>query len=66
MGKIEMIERDVEQLDDQSFAAFREWFLAHQNLRWDRQIERDSKSGKLDGLVQDAIAAHHAGKSTPL
>ena len=66
MGKIEMIERDVEQLDDKSFAAFREWFLDHQNLRWDRQIEHDSTNGKLDALIQDAVAAHRAGKSTPL
>ena len=66
MGKIEKIEKDIEQLDDQSFAVFREWFLAHENARWDRQIEEDSKSGKLDSLVEEAVADHRAGKSTPL
>jgi hypothetical protein len=66
MSKIELIERDIEQLDDQSFAAFREWFLAYENARWDRQIEADSKSGKLDSLVQEALEAHRAGKSTAL
>jgi hypothetical protein len=54
MSKIELIERDIEQLDDKSFAAFREWFLAYENARWNRQIEQDSKSGKLDSLVQEA------------
>lgn len=66
MGKIEMIERDVERLDDESFAAFREWFLAHENKRWDRQIEDDSKSGKLDSLIEDAMSARRAGTSRPL
>ena len=66
MSKIESIERDVEQLDDQAFAAFREWFLAYENTRWDRQIEADAPSGKLDSLVQEALTAHRAGKSTPL
>ena len=66
MSKRESIERDVEQLDDQAFAAFREWFLAYENARWDRQIEADAQSGKLDSLVQEALTAHRAGKSTPL
>ena len=66
MSKVELIERDIEQLDDQSFAAFREWFLSYENSRWDRQIEKDSKSGKLDSLVEEASMAHRAGKSTAL
>ena len=66
MSKIELIERDIEQLDDQSFAVFREWFLAYENSRWDGQIEKDSKSGKLDSLVQEESSAHRAGKSTAL
>lgn len=66
MGKIESIERDVEQLDDKAFAAFREWFLAYENARWDRQIEQDFKNGKFDALVQEALTAHRTGKSTPL
>lgn len=66
MSKIEMIERDVERLDDKSFAAFREWFLAHESQRWDQQIEDDSNSGKLDSLIKDATDARRAGTSTPL
>jgi len=65
MNKTELIERDIEQLDDQAFAAFREWFLAHENARWDRQIENDSRRGKLDSLIDEARAAHGAGKSAP-
>ena len=66
MSKVETIERDVAQLDDGSFAAFREWFLAHENERWDRQIANDSRIGKLDDLIKDAIEEHRAGNSTRL
>jgi hypothetical protein len=30
---------------------------------WDRQIERDAASGKLDRVVKHALADHTAGKS---
>ncbi len=66
MSKIELIERDIEQLDDKAFAAFREWFLLYENARWDRQIAGDSQDGKLDSLLQEALSAHRAGKSTSL
>jgi hypothetical protein len=66
MTAIEIIERDVEKLDDETFAAFREWFLAHENARWDRQIERDSGNGKLSALIEEARLAHREGKSTSL
>ena len=66
MSNIELIERDIEQLDDKSFAAFCEWFFAYENARWDRQIEEDSKHGKLDSVFEEALKSHRAGKSTPL
>jgi hypothetical protein len=31
---------------------------------WDRQIERDSQSGKLQGLFEESREAHRQGKST--
>ena len=66
MSKVETIEREVAQLDDGAFAAFREWFLTHENERWDRKIENDSKSGKLDDLIKDAVEEHLTGNSTRL
>src|SRR5687767_5776268 len=33
---------------------------------WDRQIERDAATGKLDHLVREANAAFEAGKCKPL
>ena len=66
MSKIESIEHEVERLDGKAFAAFREWFMAYDNARWDRQIEADSKNGKLDSLIQEAATAHRSGQSTAL
>ncbi len=66
VSKIESIEHEVERLDDKAFAAFREWFMAHENARWDRQIQADSKNGKLDSLIQEAATAHRSGQSTAL
>jgi len=66
MNKIESLEREVERLDDESFAAFRAWFIEYENSRWDRQIEADAAAGRLDSLFDQALAEHRAGKSTPL
>jgi hypothetical protein len=33
---------------------------------WDKEIERDSMSGKLDPLVENATREHLEGKSRPL
>jgi hypothetical protein len=66
MSKIESIEREIERLDDESFAAFRAWFIGYENSRWDRQIEADANSGRLDPLIEEALAEHRAGKTKPL
>ncbi|SFF25400.1 hypothetical protein SAMN05428977_10881, partial [Nitrosomonas sp. Nm166] len=50
----------------ESFAAFRDWFIEYENSRWDRQIEADAVSGKLDSLIDEALAEHRAGKTKPL
>lgn len=33
---------------------------------WDRQIEADSESGKLDFLADEVLEAHRAGQTKPL
>ena len=66
MSKIESIEQDVERLDDEGFAAFRAWFIEYEHARWDQQIAADSAAGRLDSLIDAAMAEHRAGKTTPL
>jgi hypothetical protein len=66
MSKIESIEQEIARLDDQGFAAFRAWFLEYESARWDRQIKADAAAGKLDPLIEQALADHRAGKTRPL
>ena len=38
----------------------------YEHARWDRQIATDSEAGKLDFLIDEALAEHRAGKTKPL
>jgi hypothetical protein len=66
MTDVEQIEQQIKNLDDRAFARLRRWFIEYDHARWDRQIEADSASGKLDVLAEEARAEHRAGKTRPL
>ena len=66
MGKIEVIENEVSQLSSSELSAFREWFFEFDAEAWDKQIERDAQSGKLDSLAENALKDFQSGKSTEL
>ena len=63
MSQIEMLEQEIKQLNSKELAAFRSWFIEFDNTEWDRQIEVDSATGKLDRLAQSAVEEHKAGKT---
>ena len=54
MTKVEDIEMAVSALPENEYAQFRRWFLERDWEKWDRQIEADSASGKLDFLTREA------------
>jgi hypothetical protein len=66
MTKLEQITKSVETLSDEEIKAFSAWFDELRWQRWDRQIEKDSESGKLDKLLDSVRAEIAAGKTTPL
>ena len=66
MTKLEQIEKSVEALSDEEMKAFTAWFEELRWQRWDRQIEEDSKAGRLDKLAEEALADLRAGRTTPL
>jgi len=66
MTRVEQLERQIVQLDPEEFAQLREWLMEQDWSEWDRQIEHDAASGKLDRLMTQALADHAAGKSRPL
>jgi hypothetical protein len=66
MSKVEEIEKEIRALSPEQFAAFRNWFLDFEAEQWDRQIERDAQSGRLDELASKALRDHQGGKSSDL
>ncbi|MBA3726457.1 MAG: hypothetical protein H0W86_08390 [Armatimonadetes bacterium] len=66
MTRIEAIEAEIEKLSPEEVAQLRDWLLARDAAAWDRQIERDAKSGKLDKLFTKSNQDHREGRSTEL
>lgn len=66
MASVETIEEQIAELDSASFSRLRDWFVEFDQARWDKQIEADSNAGKLDFLINSALAEHQAGKTRDL
>jgi hypothetical protein len=66
MSELEKLEERVQKLSPEELKKFREWFVEFDAQLWDEQIAADSKAGKLDKLVSEAVNEHKAGKSRPL
>ena len=56
MTQIELLEQHIAKLDDDSFSKLRDWFIEFDQTRWDKQLEADSNTGKLDSLINAALA----------
>ena len=63
MEDVKSIERAVEALPPSKLAEFRRWFAEFDAAAWDRQIEDDAASGRLDRLAAEARGDHAAGPS---
>ena len=61
MANVKSIESAVESLPPAELAEFRRWFAEFDAAAWDRQIEQDAHSGKLDSLAAEALADYRAG-----
>jgi hypothetical protein len=63
MSDLEELEHKIKNLPTEDLSKFRAWFIEFDHLLWDKQIEADSKAGKLQGLISEARADFQAGKS---
>jgi hypothetical protein len=54
MERLEKIKSDIEQLSPEEFQELKKWILQKDWEMWDKQIEKDSESGKLDFLIEQA------------
>lgn len=57
MSRVEEIEKAIDALPEEDYVHLRQWFSEKDWQKWDRQIEADSGSGKLDFLLKDALEA---------
>jgi hypothetical protein len=66
MSTVAEIENALRALPVQDARTVADWLQEYLDEQWDRQIEQDAKSGKLDKLAQEAVAEYKAGKTKPL
>ena len=62
MSKVEKIQVAIESLSEEEYARLREWFSERDWEKWEREIEADSESGKLDFLIKEARDEKAKGK----
>ena len=55
MTKIEELEMAITSLPEEEYRQLRQWLLDRDWEKWDREIEADSESGKLDFLLREAM-----------
>jgi hypothetical protein len=63
---VKELEKAVSVLSPDELRQFRAWFSEFDMAQWDKQIEENSKAGRLDHLIDKALKNHRAGKSTDL
>lgn len=63
MGNVKPIEHAAESLPPLGQAGFRRWFVEFDGHAWDRQIEEDASSGKLDHLAAEALADYRVASA---
>jgi hypothetical protein len=62
MTKLEKIEKEIASLDAKDVRKLADWIEEYKAELWDRQIDEDAKSGKLDQLAENARKEIAAGK----
>lgn len=60
------VERAVAKFSTEDFEAFRNWFADFEMSQWDKEIEEDSKAGRLDAMLGKAMEDYRAGRASDL
>lgn len=60
------IEAAITRLPAEKVRELKVWFADYYNRLWDRQIEADLESGKLDGILAEVDAEIESGLVKPL
>jgi len=62
MSRVEELQTAIVSLAPEEYARLRQWFAERDWEQWDRQIEEDAQSGKLDFLIDEAMAERAQGR----
>ncbi|MEO7143024.1 MAG: hypothetical protein ABI165_05915 [Bryobacteraceae bacterium] len=60
MDSVEQIEQAIDSLPADEFSRLAAWLRERAQQRWDDQMDRDSASGKLDFLFDEAESERNA------
>jgi len=65
-AKLEDIEKAIAELPVDQLARFRAWFEEFEATRFDKKIERDATTGRLDRLAEQALSDFRTGRTREL
>ncbi len=66
MSTLQEIEKAVQDLSPDELAVFRMWFMEYDQALWDKQLEGDVASGRLDSLAAEALEDLRNGRCSDL
>ncbi len=55
MTTLKKLQAEISSLPRQDYESLRRWFWDRDWQEWDRQIEADSESGRLNFLIEEAL-----------
>lgn len=62
MSKLEQIKKAIQSLPEEEFVLLRKWFPERDWEKWDKELKEDSRAGKLDFLIKEALEEKKEGK----
>ncbi len=66
MSTVEEITDAIARLPEDQVGRIRAWLADYSERRWDEQIERDERAGRLEVLIEPALDEHRSGRKRPL
>ena len=62
MTRVEEIQSAIRALSPEEYARLQRWFTKRNWESWDREIQDDAVSGKLDFLIEEATGEKNRGQ----
>ena len=62
MSRVEEIQSAIISLPLEEYTCLRQWFFERDWEQWETEVEEDAASGKLDFLIDEAVAEKAQGR----